>query len=60
MVSEGVWRVSGDASIPNVLAKNILDHDTLILLSFFQCPVLHKIAYALGCLNCVWECLDGV
>ena len=32
MVSEGVWRVSGDASIPNVLAKNILDHDTRILL----------------------------
>ena len=38
MVSEGVWmmsgwclRVSGEASIPNLLAKNILGHDTQIL-----------------------------
>ena len=26
----------------------------------FQCPVLHKNVYVLGCLNCVWECLGGV
>ena len=38
MVSEGVWmmsrwclRVSGEASIPNLLGKNILGHDTQIL-----------------------------
>ena len=44
MVSEGVWmmsgwclRVSGEASIPNLLAKNILGHDTQIML-FIQMP----------------------
>ena len=66
MVSEGVWmmsrwclRVSWEASVPNLLAKNILGHDTQIL-RFSQCPVLHKNACVLGCLDCVWEGLDGV
>ena len=69
MVSEGVWmmsrwclRVSWEASIPNLLAKNILGHDTQIYCIFFQCPVLHNNVYVLGCLgvNCVWECLGEV
>ena len=62
----GVWmmfgscvRVSAKASILNLLAKNISGHDTQILL-FSQCPVLHKSACVLGCLDCVWEGLDGV
>ena len=66
MVSEGVWmmfglcmRVSGKALILNLLAKNILGHDTQILL-FFQCPVLHKNACVLGCLDCVCGCLDHI
>ena len=42
--------------ILNLLAKNILGHDTQILL-FFQCPVLHKNACVLGCLDCVCGCL---
>ena len=45
--------------ILNLLAKNILGHDTQILL-FFQCPVLHKNACVLGCLDCVCGCQDGV
>ena len=43
MVSEGVWmitgwclRVSGEASIPNLLSKKYIGHDTLILL-FLPC-----------------------
>ena len=46
MVSEGVWmmsgwclRVSGEASIPNLLAKNILGHDTQIL-HFLSVPCI--------------------
>ena len=61
MVSEGVWmmsewclRVSGEASILNLLAKIILGHDTQVLL-FFRCPVLQKKFFVLGCLDCVWE-----
>ena len=46
MVSEGVWmmsrwclRVSWEASIPNLLAKNILGHDTQIL-HFLSVPCI--------------------
>ena len=65
MVSEGVWmmsewclRVSGEASIPNLLAKKYIKSWYSDIAFFFQCPVLYKNAYVLGCLNCVWECLD--
>ena len=54
MVSEGVWmmsrwclRVSGEASIPNLLAKNILGHDTQIL-PFLPVP---GIAYKCLCIG---------
>ena len=66
MVSEGVWmmyrwclRVSGEAPIPNLLAK-IYSAMILRYCIFFQCPVLHNNVYVLGCLNCVWECLGEV
>ena len=59
MVFEGVWMmsgwclmVSGEASIPNQLAKNILGHDTLILLFLEPC-----IAYKCLCLGVSELCL---
>ena len=61
MVSEGVWmmsewclRVSGEASILNLLAKIILGHDTQVLL-FFQCLYCKKCL----CLGVSRLCLGG-
>ena len=68
MVSEGVWmmsrwclRVSGEASIPNLLAKTLLSYDTQIL-HFLSMPCTYCIilSYFLRCLYCVWECLGEV
>ena len=54
MVSEGVWmmsrwclRVSWEASIPNLLAKNILGHGTQIL-DFLSVPCIAKHCLCLG------------
>ena len=65
---EGVWmmsrwclRVSGEASIPNLLAKTMLSYDTQIL-HFLSMPCTYCIilSYFLRCLYCVWECLGEV
>mgnify|MGYP006864090832 CR=1 FL=1 len=41
MMSRWCLRVSGEASIPNLLAKTMLSY-VLRYYIFFQCPVLHK------------------
>ena len=44
MMSRWCLRVSGEASIHNMLAKTMLSYCYI----FFQCPVLHKNVFCLG------------
>ena len=46
-------RVSGDVLIPNLLTKKLYSVMALRYCLLFLCPVLHKNAYAWGCLDCV-------
>ena len=57
MVSGWGLRVSGDLLIPNLFANKLYKVMILRYCLFFQCPVLHKNAYAWGCLDGVCGCL---